>query len=121
MASKTGFDKTSHNGPPHFLNVSENDYRLSHQSELAIDHGMPIQEPTAWNPPTIQGVNYKEEVFLDLGLCPDNTDWSSTPPRVHVARQGDYGTNWERGAYIYTNNSIAKKSLHKVINVEIGE
>lgn len=41
----------------------------------------------------------------DDALDPDNTDFTTFPPTVETLLQGDHGTAWEMGAYVYIDQS----------------
>ena len=73
------------------------DYALN-QDSPAVASGDVLSSPAGWDVPTIQGVDYSTEVGIDIGLDPDNTDWTTTPPTVGVlTRTGA----WDLGAYVY--------------------
>lgn len=44
-------------------------------------------------------------VCFEDGLSED-TDWTTVPPTVVTAKQGDVGSGWDRGAYIYGSASV---------------
>lgn len=121
LAITTGHETNSQTGTPSFINTENNDYRLSDASNLAIDSGIVLNKPETWGPPTIQGINYTNSISLDIGLDPNTTDWSTTPPTVNTAKQGDHGSSWERGAYVYFSNGGANISVSQVQNVIVSD
>lgn len=56
---------------------------------------------------------------FDDALCPIETDWTTNPPKVIGAKQGENGKAWEIGAYVYKDNSRIETSLTppKIINI----
>jgi len=61
-----------------------------------VDDGVDL---SACFTPSVQGVTYT--ICYDDALDPSGTDWTTTPPTVVVVKQDDYGTGWERGAYVF--------------------
>ena len=101
----TGQEENGDVGDPHFINIDNEDYRLTNASVLVFDLGEVISTGvlTNWSPPTIQGIDYSEEVDPSIALHP-NTDWTTTPPTVAVVDRDTYG--WSRGAYAFPTSGI---------------
>jgi hypothetical protein len=116
---KTGQDKNSSIGNPYFIDKGKYDLRLTEKSLLAIGTGENLSSPpSGWNPPTIQGVNYSSKLSLAIGLDPDNTDWSQTPPKVNTINRNDIGS-WDKGAYVFKKNStVTSIAPPKIMSVE---
>jgi hypothetical protein len=88
-------------GNPYFKDYTNRDFSLTASSSLAINKGVKLKNPNFWKVPTIQGVDYSSQVRLDLSIDPNNTDWETIPPTVSMVSQNDFGSGWERGAYVY--------------------
>ena len=89
---------------PMFINLGKRDLRLKEGSP-AIDSGKIMSKPGWWDVPKIQGVNYENEVSLNMAIHPD-TDWETTIPKVIMTRQDNHGINWDIGAYVFAKSKI---------------
>ena len=89
---KEGLELHGDDRNPGFNSGVNNDFTLDGTN---INNGYPISG--CFDVP-IQGKN--QHICYEDAIDPDSTDWSQSPPKVGIAKQGDYGS-WERGAYVY--------------------
>lgn len=86
LQSTYGQEADGQEGDPKFTNVASDIFTLLSTSPC-INQGADL------------GSSY------DDALDPDNTDFTTFPPTVETLLQGDHGTAWEMGAYVYVDPS----------------
>jgi len=88
---------------PGLTDLENSDYRVASSGSAVVDSGeaMGTGNIAVLN---IQGTDYP--VRWDTALHP-STDWSvfPSPNSIITANQNNYGSGWERGAYVYTGTS----------------
>ena len=83
-----GYEVNGAEGNPFFTNYVGADYTLLEKS-----------------PARNEGENLGDTMGFNVALHP-STNWITTPPTVTTANQNNYGSGWEKGAYVYTGNII---------------
>lgn len=84
---------------PSFVDASNDNFALTGSSP-AIDTGEDLSATIT--PITIQGVAYSLDLADGLHPSFDLSDANPVNWVTATAKQGDYGSGWERGAYVYT-------------------
>ena len=77
--------------------TADDDYRLD---GTYVDTGADLSECFSVD---IQAVTYT--VCYEDGLSED-TDFTTVPPTVSTVKQGDFGSGWDRGAYVHGSASV---------------
>jgi hypothetical protein len=93
----SGIETYGSEGDPKLVDWQNKNYRIASSDSPVVDSGavMGIGNIAVLN---IHGMDYP--VRWDAALHP-STDWSTIPPTVISANQNDFGSGWERGAYVY--------------------
>jgi len=78
----TDVDTLGHSTNPELANPENEDFKLS-----SISDSIDVADSTIGS-------------IFEMAINP-NSDWSSSPLMVITANQNDYGSGWERGAYVY--------------------
>ncbi len=85
---------------------TEDDDLTLQSSSPAIDTGKDLSKCFDVS---VQSKNYR--MCYDDALDPNDTNWTTTPPKVRTAKQRDY-ESWDKGAYIYrTKGSTASLDI----------
>jgi hypothetical protein len=100
-------------GDPLLKNMVKGDFRIGSPSSPLIKSGIKVGSGVIAKI-TVQGTTYP--VQWDAALDPYNTDWSTVPSKVAVLYRDEFGS-WEKGAYIYRNDS--QNALSQPKNLKI--
>lgn len=94
-------------GDPRLSDPNNAIFTVASSASALVDSGARLGTDTIATV-IVQGTPHP--VYWDTALDPNNTDWSTVPPTVSVLRQRDYGS-WEKGAYVYRDDSGIEPSL----------
>ncbi len=94
-------------GDPGLTNIDNHVYTVEEGSPL-IDSGISIGTSAiaTLNIEGGDGVSKDYPVYPYIALDP-STNWDTIPPTVITADQNEYGSGWERGAYVYTGDGVS--------------
>lgn len=108
----TGWTETDNvvaSGSSDFTDYASDDFTLASTASTVIDQGnatLGVASNTILNT-TITGADQTSTVILRLNeiLDPRTTDHTTWPPTVTTALQGDYGSGWEVGAFVFVGET----------------
>lgn len=95
MQNSYGQEANGANSDPGLIMVGDNPYALN---GVAINNGTDLSGLVG--SVSIRGNTYN--MYWDEAIDPSNTNFNAIPPVVNMVDQDNYGSGWERGAYVYS-------------------
>ena len=85
----------------YFSIINNGIFSINPESDC-IDSGVEIIGPT--NIPK-EVISLSGEFNYSYILDPTKTDWTTISPTVKLLKQSDYGKGWEKGAYVFVDET----------------